>query len=1194
MKLWSIFAYEWRYCFFSLQNLMVAAFLFGIAFLFTANGIEFQVTARGGNVFANSPYMITNVTMLLSLFSVFCAPGYVGNAVLKDAESRFDAVLFATPIREPIYLLGRFFGSFCALVMVYGMVPLGLYLGTFWPWAVPETLTENHLSHYVTVYGLYLVPTLFAVSAVMFTTALFGRKVIYAYTASLAMLILYLASSVSEVLPPVVDPFLLRTVDQITDFWTAAERNAGLLPWQGPLVWNRGLWILFGVAMLAFALVRFSFRLSQAAGKAKPKEAREPEHTTVPDFSFFREQPQEGKHVLYRQFLLRTRFEIAQVLGAFPFRLMMVFCFFLLIVGVLGRETLYDVKTYPLTRLLIDAVRDSLSLALLAVAAFYSADVFGRERSRRIHEIIDATPVPNGVFVLSKIIALFVVMHGIVLLGLFISLVVQLFEGFHDFRPGLYLGHGLLYHTSTYLFLALLAAFFQVMSRSRTVAVLCFLIFMGVIILAKDVLGLEHILFSYGVPDIGVPLSDMNADSRFGAAGLWLRAYWLGLAGILLMFMFVFWERGTARPWQMRYTQLRQFRAMGFATGTLFFLTLFLGSGAWIYFNTNILNIYRTEKDVEELGLAYEQRFRQYEDLPMPRITEVEMNVDIYPYQRRVVTRSRHLLQNKTEQSLREIHLIFPISARVPLVELEDGKRRLLDEDLNYYIFDLTEPMQPGETLELQFKTIIEQHGFPNSRRDTRLVRNGTFLGNHVLTPTVGFNDGLMIRDRNTRREYGLEPLPRLPKLENPNGRSDNYLRQDSDFIRFKTTVSTVADQIAVAPGYLVGERQEGGRRYFTYEMDAPIMNFYSYLSADYTVREEAHHGVDIQVFYHKDHHYNVDRMITAVKDSLDYYQHAFGPYQYRQMRILEFPAYREFAQSFPNTVPFSEGIGFVADVEDPREIDLPYYVTAHEVAHQWWGHQVMSANCQGGTMISETLAQYGALMVMEKKYGPHQVRKFLKLELERYLEGRAKEPEGELPLYRVENQPYIHYRKGGMVMYALKEYVGEETVNRALSRFVEAYRYQAAPYPVSTDLLTILKEEAGSEHQSLIEDFFEKITIYDTEILSAESTAKPDGTYEVVLKVKHLKYNADPLGVETEVDWDLDADIGIFLKDPNSEEFSDQDVLFLERCELKGKETTITRILDQKPIFAGIDPYHKLIDRDLDNNQTEVTQNPR
>ena len=150
--------------------------------------------------------------------------------------------------------------------------------------------------------------------------------------------------------------------------------------------------------------------------------------------------------------------------------------------------------------------------------------------------------------------------------------------------------------------------------------------------------------------------------------------------------------------------------------------------------------------------------------------------------------------------------------------------------------------------------------------------------------------------------------------------------------------------------------------------------------------------------------------MIAATKAGLDYFTTAFGPYQHQQFRIIEFPRYAAFAQSFPNTIPYSEGIGFIARVrpDDPEDIDYPYYVTAHELAHQWWGHQVPGGNVQGETMLVETLAQYSALMVMKRKYGEAKMQRFLRYELDRYLLGRSTEQKKELPL-GARREPGLH-----------------------------------------------------------------------------------------------------------------------------------------------------------------------------------------
>ena len=86
--------------------------------------------------------------------------------------------------------------------------------------------------------------------------------------------------------------------------------------------------------------------------------------------------------------------------------------------------------------------------------------------------------------------------------------------------------------------------------------------------------------------------------------------------------------------------------------------------------------------------------------------------------------------------------------------------------------------------------------------------------------------------------------------------------------------------------------------------------------------------------------------------------------------------------------------------------------------------------------------------MVMEKEYGREQMQKFLRYEMDRYLRSRGRETEREKPLMKVyPNQGYIHYRKGSVAMYYLKEMIGEEQVNAALRTMIDSFAYSGPPY---------------------------------------------------------------------------------------------------------------------------------------------------
>ena len=164
----------------------------------------------------------------------------------------------------------------------------------------------------------------------------------------------------------------------------------------------------------------------------------------------------------------------------------------------------------------------------------------------------------------------------------------------------------------------------------------------------------------------------------------------------------------------------------------------------------------------------------------------------------------------------------------------------------------------------------------------------------------------------------------------------------------------------------------------------------------------------------------------------------------------------------------------------DPKDIDYPYFVTAHEVAHQWWGHQAMPASVQGGEFISESLAEYSALMVLKHRYGDTKMRRFLRYELDRYLVGRSTESKKEQPLLRADGPAYLHYQKGSLALYAMQDAIGEEALNRALAQFVGDWRFKGPPYPTSRDLLARIRAVTPADRQQLIHDLFETITLFD------------------------------------------------------------------------------------------------------------------
>ncbi len=1188
-----IAAAEFRYQILSLQSLVSFAVFFGIGFLLTANAGEFQSFSQGGLVWANAPHAITDTLIKLSLAAVFAVPPYIAGAVLRDVDSGYDAIVFATPIRKREYLNGRFMGGFAAFALVIAGAPLGLLSGSLMPWVDPQLIGPARPDHYIAAFAVIVVPTLLFISAIAYAAAAVSRSLIFTYVALMILLMLYLVTGENSTITPLADPFMYDVFEKVTRYWSANERNTQMIALDGMVLQSRLLWLAMAAIVYGFGYTLYSFRNPSRSGSRFRKSGqldqgdevnveKRPESLNI--------APEWSRATAARQFLAQTRFELSAVLKTMPFVLMLLVSVVILFFSLSDREVHYGVQALPVTRLMVESLT-TLNLAMLVMLAFYSADVIWRERGSRINDIIDAMPVPNWVFVMSKLSALIAIVLIILGTGIIMAIVLQLIEGYHRLQPGLYLEQGLLFPVLPFLSLAALTVLFQVLVRNRYLGMMLFILFLAALISSRDLFGVDHPLLSFGFPVVPAPLSDMNDTGQFMALGYSVRIYWLAIAGLMVMATYLLWNRGLMQPLRFRMRQLKRLKSARFAIPTLVLLLMVTGSAGYVYYNTNVLNPYMTETDIDQVLVDYERSYRHFETLPMPTIISVDIDVDLFPYQRRVEARSVQILENKTSREINEVHVVFPVSMTDPVATLSGATLRPRDDSLiPYLIFDLDQPMAPGDRGELRFETGIELEGFTHVSPSTELVDNGSFIHNEHIAPNIGFQPDFMLEDNVKRAQYDLPPLPQRPRLEDSSQYHTNVSRQDSDFITFETTVSTVADQIAVSQGDLVSEWLEDDRRYFHYRMNAPMRNFYSYVSAEFDVMTEHWNGVDIEIYHHPEHDTNLNRMMQAVKDSLDVYGEVFSPYQYNQLRIVEFPAYRKFAQSFATTIPYSEDIGFLDDVRE-GDPDMPYYVTAHEVAHQWWGHQLTAANVQGADFIHETLAQYSALMLMQRRYGETVARRFLAYELDRYLSARAGDPAGEQPLYRVGKQQHIYYRKGSVIMYALADYLGAETVNRSLARLLELRAYSDAPYTISTDFITILREEAGSEYDDLITDFFERITLYDLGIDHAGYTRLDDGRYRISLELAAAMYQVDVNGEMDQGPVAIPVEIGLFGADPATSSFSPDDVIVLEKRQLYEAGGQIELIVDKLPTHAGIDPYHKLIDRNAEDNVRRLVE---
>lgn len=1151
-----------------------------LLFFLATTSPNVAIGGGGPNVNLNATVAIINSLGAVSFIAILVSIAFTANSVVRDYDFKTIEFFLSRPLAKGGFIYGRFVGSFIFGVLVYLAGLMGVLVGELMPWLDPERLGPFSVMPYL--YGTLLVgiPNLFVFSCIFFCVAAVTRSLAYTYAAAMVLIMLnFLVGSFTDretvQLTSILDPFGGTAIQEMTRYWTPFEQNRDLPPLEGAILINRAVWLFIaGCCLVAsYRLYPLSINRSRKikAVKAEPKNENLTLGRVIKVTQRFDGAAQIG------QFMSQTRLEVRSIVFSVPFAIVMLIGMIQVIAAAAGNlGNIFGTSVYPTTGNMVNVINGVFSLPLLVVLVYMSAEMMARERATRSHEILDAMPFPNWIMIGAKWTGLAVVVVLMMLAVMAGAIGVQLFKGFYDINVLQYLS-GLLFFFQFPIYLMItLSIFFYVLTRNKYTAMFLMIVYV-VSGITLPSMGFEHNL--YRLTEVGMPYSDFTGYDQNLVPHLWQTFYW-GLFGcLLLLATHLLWPRGSEDDRMSRLKVLRARMTKPVVVSLWAFSTAFLLVGGFIYYNTNVLNRYLTGDEQEALRADYEKTYKQYSDQPLPEIVRVVVDVDIYPEQRDVKVRGSYDLVNRSGAEINQIHFTDPVGVDV-MLELPDAELTF-DEALGYRIYQLATPLLPGEAMQIDFSTERLTPGFANNGHTVQLTSNGSFFNNTDVMPLLGYQANFELQDNNDRREHELPPIQRLPDLDDLEARnSTGFFGKQR--VEFEAVVSTLPGQTAIAPGYLQKDWVENDRHYFHYKMDAPIWNFMSFMSADYEVKTAKWNDVDIEVYYH--HDYNIDTMIQSVQDSLEYFSSNFSPYQYRQFRILEFPRFQgRFAQSFPNTIPFSESIGFTADLRDKTSIDYVYYVTAHELAHQWWAHQLMGANVQGQSVLVETLSQYSALMVMEQKYGADQMKRFLSFELDSYLQGRGGEVIEELPLYRVENQPYIHYRKGSVVFYALKDLMGEAAINDALATFLDQYAFKGPPYPTTRELLALIRERADAKYADTITDMFEKIVLFDLKVNEVTVDELEDGSYEVTFDVAAAKYVANGEGVESEVaisDW---VDIGVL-----GEKMGDAEVpelLYLEKVHMVENTGSFTIRVDKKPVSAGIDPLNKLVDRNPDDN---------
>lgn len=1044
-----------------LTTWIFAAVFVGIVLLLYLGPLRFGgMTASGVKLATNADFTIAAVLAAFSFMLMHFTATLTGDPVVQDARLGTAPLIASTPVGARTYLLGRFLGGYASLLAIYAVFLVALALGQLLPQSGEKLTLDFRLWPYLKFALLFvLVPTFF-VGALSFAvgTLTGSMKTVYVAVTGLLVSWFLVVDSLGEehlrwlaYVEPSGQAWLLEKIAK--DRGNTFLNEHAITPDLGLLL-NRGVLVLCGLAALAWTVRRWRGNELDVefAGEVGPTSVERLK-------AWLRGRPAaltdayavwsgEARVPLVEPAPRGLRTWWAQILGSFASETRLLLAerslwimvpMIMLLAGVdsISHVGPFNVAVYPVSSEFAQQMVPVLLILLSGTSIFYTGEVFHRDDENGVRPILYASPIANSALLLAKFGAMLLVSLGMVLLTILTALASQAVQW--------YLIDGRLYLDlvpyGPVLAQVLLPAVVVLCAVSLSVNVLTrgrYLAYFANILLAAGYVWLliegERALYFNPFALGHWVYSDLLGLQPFAERLAWHRAYWGCVALALLALSAWFLQRGQGG--RRQYVSRAALAARPYGP-----LVAALGTAGAVFCGLQIQargNVAGTQEEREQAALELERTWAPRMHDPRLAYTRVDVDVELDVERRRVDVRGTLDLENPYEVPLQLA--VFRADGLFELRRFElDGARGVPRRDGDLLAIELERPLPPGGRTRLRLDwggPIGPGWAADGGPQNTFVHRDAVFLSFFAghLVPLPGVDASLFVLDRERRAELGLEPFE--PLRDPPRGAwAGTAFGSDLPF-QLEARIRAPARLDVLCGGELVERSERGELALSTFRTREPVASF-AILAAQYEQRSVG----DDQIHHYAAHAYNLDTIQTALADAREVFARRFGPYPHGLLRIAEFPRLAGFAQSYPTLMPYSEAIGFLTHhADDPRHVDATYFVTAHEVAHQWWGYLESPAARPGAQVLSESLAEYSALLLIDERRGERERLVFLQQEEDAYL--RRREADTEVPLARLQLEgDELWYHKGALVLYMLERRIGREALCAALSRLVADFR---------------------------------------------------------------------------------------------------------------------------------------------------------
>ena len=1166
-----IFSYELKYWLKKPTTYIYFITFFAIAFLIFIGTAGFfdgpeKITNQEVRII-NSPFEINYMLKFFNKLFLFLLPTFIGASIYKDYKDNVHSILYSFPIIKKDYILGKFLSAFIIVSFITFSVGVAFLIGENFPNLHTSKISNLNILGYLQAYLVFTLPNMLIYGLFIFSLVTYFRNI---YAGFLGIIVLFFLQSITQsifenqpFIIALLDPFAENSVLFETQYWTLTDKNTKLIPVLDVIFYNRVLWLSLTTIVFGFVYKKFQFHEYTTQLFTKNKKGKtfikknfsniqKIDLPKIPHHYSIKQQIKNSwylSNIHFKSIVKNWMFYIITFLGLIS------------VLFTIGRITNdADFAILPSTNIVLSIPSFFFITIIMLLTFIYSGMLIHKNRNSRMHQLIDTTATNNWVFLTSNVIAILKMQVLLLLVLMVTGICIQLFNNYYIFEIDLYLFHLFILQLSGLVIWAFVSIFIHNLLKNSYLGIfILILIWFGVSGIQQAGIKTKLLLFNFGQP---IEYSDINGFGNLLNSFFVVKGYWLSFTFLLLILSYLLWFRGFPESFKERIDNMKIHFNKTLKIITLAFSVSLISFGFTIFNAEKKLSRNEVIKPNDALT-AFKKSFKTFSKITnQPKIISANLELDIFPDERNFTVKGNFILVNKSSKKIDTL-LIKAGFDEITKYTLNTGYK-ILKEDFyfNFKVLKLTKSLLPNDSLTLNY--LIRNKENTLFERNSNVLKNGTFLKDDFLPSFGYFLDNKIKNPTNS-----LAKLNQLGSL-------------NTDFINLSTVISTSKNQTAIAPGTLVKRWQSDNRNYYHYKTQEKIKFSLAFISGEFQVKKENYKHVDFEIYHHKNHHQNIDKMMHGLKAGFDYNTKNFGKYLHKEIRVVEFPKSEGvFATIMGNMIPTSER-RFMANSISKNQFDSSFKVQAHEITHHWWGNQLVHANALGAGLLSESITDYITLKNFEHQFGKEKKLQFLKFQRRRYLRGSI-ENTIEAPLNLAHPKDiYLSYGKGSIAFNTLSNYIGEDKLNNILKTFIDNYRMKEGNYPTSIDLIKSLKKATPDSLQYIIKDYFEGVIYYDAKVKNTK-IEEIGNEFKIDIHFQFSKFNKSLNNKERKE--------SLYLRDYIEIGFYDKEdkLIQIKTFLINKKDNRISIYLNKKVSKIILDPQLLLLEKNITDNSINI-----